>query len=390
MWEVLLAAAWVLWCVLGAHLIWSSRGGALLTPESADSAAPLPPVSILVPARNEAAALPALLASLFALDYPNYEIILVDDNSADGTGRLAEEWARRPEARGRLRVLHHRELPPGWSGKVYALHLAAGAAGSEWLLATDADVVFHPRALSLAMRLALQRGAALLSLTPDFEYGTFWERVVLPAFALLIFALFPLRLVNDPHSPRAIAAGAFMLMRAEDFRALGGYEPIAGVVTEDLRMAELFKRGGRRILVAPSRRLIRTRMYQGAGEMFEGLSRSAFEGTGYSLPKVLGGVLVGLWTAVFPWAAALGLLARDALGGRPLAHDPALGLALAVCAAGTLIYFPVTRFLHVPPLYALTLPLAAIFYSAVSVNSAWRSVAGSGVPWKGRRYRPPR
>jgi chlorobactene glucosyltransferase len=390
MWEVLLAAALALWCLLGAHLFWSSRGAALLTPESAGSAAPAPSVSILVPARDEAAALPALLGSLFALDYPNYEIILVDDNSADGTGRLAAEWAQRPEAHGRPRVLHNRELPPGWSGKVHALHLAARAGQGEWLLATDADVVFHPRALRLAMGLALERRAALLSLTPDFEYGTFWEKVVLPAFALLLLALFPLRRVNDPRSPRAIAAGAFILMRAEDFRALGGYESIASVVIEDLRMAELFKRGGRRILVAPSRRLIRTRMYKDAREMFEGLSRSAFEGTGFSLPKVLGGLLVGLWTAVFPWAAALDQFARDLLTGRPLAHDPALLLALAAMAAGTFIYFPVTRFLRVPPLYVFALPLAAVFYCAVSVNSAWRSVAGSGVPWKGRRYRPPR
>ena len=218
--EVLLAGALAIWCLLGAHLFWSAWGAVLLTPEKPSSAAPLPFVSILVPARNEVTALPDLLASLLALDYPNFEIIFVDDNSVDGTGALAEEWSRRPEARGRLRVIHNRQLPQDWSGKVYALHLAARAAQGEWLLATDADVVFHPRALRLAVDLALARGAALLSLTPYFEYGTFWEKVVLPAFSMLLFALFPLRRVNDPGSPRAIAAGAFILMRAEDFRAV--------------------------------------------------------------------------------------------------------------------------------------------------------------------------
>lgn len=391
MWEALLAVSLGLWCFLGAFLIWSSRGAALLTPDgppAADAPAAAPAVSILVPARNEEAALPALLGSLLALDYPRYEIILVDDHSTDGTGRLAEEWSRRQEARGRLRVLHNRQLPPGWSGKVYALHLAARAARGEWLLATDADVVFHPRTLRLAVERALERGAALLSLTPDFEYSSFWERVVLPAFTLLLSTLFPLRRVNDPRSSRALAAGAFILMRAEDFRALEGYEPIAGALVEDLRMAELFKRAGRRILVVPCRGLIRTRMYKDVREMFEGLSRSAFEGTGYSLFKVVGGILAGLWTAVLPWAAALGLLARDALGARPPAHDPALVLALAACALGTLVYFPVTRFVRVAPPYVLMLPVAAIFYCAVSVNSAWRSVLGTGVSWKGRRYRP--
>jgi len=390
--QALLGASLFLWSCLGAWLLWNSRGAGLLRAHSAlepmSVPARWPKVSILVPARNEEESLPALLHSLLRLDYPDYEVIVVDDHSTDGTGRVAEEWSRRPEAQGRLRVIHHREPAPGWTGKVYALHLAAGAATGEWILSTDADVVFHPRVLRLAMSAALGRGVSLVSLTPDFVYGSFWEKAVLPAFAMLLFALFPLRWVNHPRSSRAIAAGAFILMRRDDFRALGGYEPLAHVVNEDLRIAEHFKRQGRRIWLIPSRGLIRTRMYNGAGEMFEGLSRSAFEGAGYSVVKILAGILVGLLMAVLPWVAAALVGIRDGLRGQPLLQDQALLLALTACAVSAWVYLPAPIFLGVSPGFVFTLPLAAVFYSAASLNSTWTSLAGRGVSWKGRYYRP--
>lgn len=390
--EVLLGASLFLWGLLGAWSVWNLRGARLLSAESelepAGVPASWPRVSVLVPARNEEEALPALFNSLLRLDYPDYEVIVVDDHSTDRSGDVAEEWSRRPETQGRLRIIHNRELPPGWTGKVHALDLAANAATGEWILSTDADVVFHPRALRLAVSAALGLSVRFVSLTPDFVYGSFWEKVVLPAFAMLLFALFPLRRVNHPRSSKAIAAGAFILMRSEDFRALGGYQSIARGVIEDLRMAELFKSHGRRICLIPSRGLIRTRMYNGAGEMFEGLSRSAFEGTGYSVVKILAGVSMGLLMAVLPWVVAVWRGIGDALRARPFEQDRTLVMALAVCAASTLIYLPATIFFGVSPLYVLTLPLAAVFYSAASLDSTWKSLVGKGISWKGRYYRP--
>lgn len=392
--EILLGASYVFWLGLAIFWLWNFAGFAILSPATAaqqrgNFPERWPKVSILVPARNEEAALPACLESLARLDYDDYEVIVVDDGSQDNTGAIADEWASRPEFAGRMNVIHNRELPAGWSGKVHALHLAAGRASGEWILATDADMVFHPEVLRIAVHRALAENADLFSLTPEFEFGSFWEKVVLPSFTLLLATLFPLRRVNSPRSARALAAGAFILMRARELSHLDAYRRLCSTVIEDLRIAELFKRNGRRIFLAPARGLLRTRMYSGCKELFEGLSRSAFEGVGFSPAKILAGVSVGLLTAVMPWIAALTLGLWQV--GRPLpsADHRALLLALATCTLSCLIYLPFLFFLRLSPLYVFTLPLAAIFYSAVSINSMTRSLAGEGVSWKARRYRPP-
>jgi len=326
---------------------------------------------------------------MLALEYPDYEIVLVDDDSRDRTGAIADEWAGKPAARGRLKVLHNKQLPPDWHGKVHALHLAANAASGEWILATDADVVFHPSILRVAMSCALERGVQLLSIIPELEFGSFWERVVLPAFAFLISSLFPLHRVNDPRSSRALAAGAFILMKREDFNALGGYARLRKVLIEDLRLAELFKRHGRRIYLAASRGLYHTRMYSSCGEMFEGLSRSAFEGSGFSVSKTLGAVFLANLLAVFPWVAPMARILRDLRSGEAAVHDPALFVALLTCALASLVYMPFIRFLRAPAQYVFALPLATLFYSCVAISSAFAGVIGGGVPWKGRHYRAP-
>ncbi len=392
--EILLGLAFFSWLGLAILWLWNLKGVKVLTaaPDGASGEQPAarwPRVSILVPARNEEAALPACLESLLKLEYPDYEIILVDDDSADATGRIGDDWARRPESAGRLKVIHNHEVAAGWSGKVHALSLAERAATGDWLLATDADVVFHPAALRVAMARAVREGVDLLSIVPEFEFGSFWEKMVLSAFSFLLTTLFPMRAVNHPKSRKALAAGAFILMRAETFRELGGYRSIRRAVTEDLRTAQMFKQGGRRIFLAPTRGLLRTRMYASGGELFEGLSRSAFEGTGFSISKILAGVIIGMITVVLPWAVALMLGLSRALAHRAAGPDPVLVLALATCAMSALIYLPILFFLRISPLYVFTLPLAAIFYAAVSLASMWRSLAGRGVSWKERHYRAP-
>jgi chlorobactene glucosyltransferase len=389
--EAVLFTIALAWLGIGGLLYWNYLGTPRLS--ASEPAPPLPRaprVSIIVAARNEEDALPAALESFLALDYPNYEVILVDDDSTDRTGAIADEWAARRECAGKLRVIHNHDLPAGWRGKVRALHLAEQAATGDWILATDADVILDPTLLRRAMALAEQRNAQLLSLTPEFEMNSFAEKVVLPAFSILLATLYPPRLVNNPASRRAIAAGAFILMRRAELDALGGYESLKNTVIEDLRMAELFKHSGRRIGLAITRGLFRTRMYRGWREMFEGLSRSAFEGTGFSLPMVLAGVAVGNAMAVLPWLAALWSVIRAAWqGGLPL-HDPVFLVALAACAACILTYSSVITYLHISFVYAFMIPLAALFYSCVAVNSALATLCGPGVTWKGRNYRKPR
>ena len=241
--------------------------------------------------------------------------------------------------RSRLRVAASRffttkQLPPQWHGKVHALHLAASAATGEWILATDADMVLHPSILRVAMSCALERGVQFLSIIPELEFGSFWEKVVLPGFSFLITSLFPVHLVNDPTSSRALAAGAFILMKREDLVALGGYARLKNVLIEDLRMAELFKRHGRRIYLAASRGLLHTRMYTSGAEIFEGLSRTAFEGSGFSIPKMLGAMFLANLLAVFPWVAVIARVLADWRLDRAVLHDPFLLIAVLACLIG--------------------------------------------------------
>jgi hypothetical protein len=241
----------------------------------------------------------------------------------------------------------------------------------------------------LAISCAFKEQAGLVSLLPEFEFGSRAEKVVMPGFAFLLATLFPLRLINSPKSSRALAAGAFMLMRRGDYEAAGGYARLRDVVAEDLRMAELFKRSGRRISAGLTRGLFRTRMYKGWHEMWEGLARSAFEGTGFSLRRVAAGIVAGNLLSVFPWAAAAILMAKDLAAGIPLASDIPLLWALGACLTSAAVYGPILIFFRVSPLYVFTLPVACLFYSGAAMTSTWLSLKGKGVSWKGRHYRPP-
>ncbi len=384
--SLLLAGA--AWLAVGARLYWGLQG----VPQF-DANDPLPPlasaprVTLIAAARNEEDALPAALESFLNLDYPDYEVILVDDDSTDRTGAIADEWARRPEAQGKLRIIHNHSVPPGWRGKVHALHLAEQAATGEWILATDADVIFHPSALRRAMALAQRDDAQLVTLTPDLEFDSLAEKAVLPAFSILLSGIYPPRLVNDRGSGKALAIGAFILMRREDLEALGGYAKLRGSVVEDLKMAKLFKAGGRRLRYAVAHGLLRTKMYRGWGEMFEGLSRCAFEPAGNSLANILGEVVVENGMAVLPWAAAVARFIYDRFHGVPALHDPTLILALAACAACTTVYMPVLHYFRASPAMVLFLPAASVFYSCAALHSAFATLFGGGVTWKGRRYR---
>lgn len=388
--DLLLWLVFVVWIAAGLFAFWNIIGVAILRPVS--FAAPpiaLPRVSILLAARNEQEMLPATLDSLLKLYYPDFEVILVDDDSDDSTGAIADEWEQSDVARGKLRVIHNHHLPPGWRGKVHAMSLAANAATGEWILSTDADVVFHPSLLRQAVELALRKKVQFLSLTPEVTMQSWAEKVVLPAFGFLLFMLFPLRLVNDTRSSRAMAAGAFLLMRHDDLKALGGYARLRDTLIEDLRMAELFKLNGRRIYLGVTRGVFHTQMYENWREVFEGLARSAWEGTGGSLWKVLAGVVAGNTVAVLPWVSLAALWLSDFLTGTPLAHSPVFIAAAAASAASAFIYCPVVVFAGLSPLYVFTLPLASLFYSTVSLVSAFRSLSGPGLRWKGRSYQPP-
>jgi hopene-associated glycosyltransferase HpnB len=385
--NVLLIIGLLTWIFLGVLHAWSAFSITVLSPGTTEETpAALPRVSVIVAARDEEEALPATLDSLLKLDYPDYEIILVDDASTDRTGIIAEEYAR--TAGGRLKVLHIQKPPAGWTGKVHALHLAARAAQGKWLLATDADVVHHPQSLARGITLAGRRGLDLLSLVPQIEVGSFWEKVVLPLFSLGIASRYPLPVVNNPRCRGTTAVGAFILMRRQELESLGGYAQIKGTVIDDLRLAELFKRNGRRTYLAVTRGLLRTRMYRNGHEVWEGLCRTSFEGLNFSVARVLTALALMIVVDILPWGVALSLVGRDAWAGQSLWAGATALLAFSTCLVSALVYLPFLLVLRLSPLYVFTLPLAAAFYAGVMLDSMLASIFRSGVRWKGRRCPP--
>lgn len=348
--------------------------------------APEPPplVSVIVPARNEEGNIAACVRSLLAQEYPNLEVIVLDDRSTDRTGAiLAGLVATDP----RLTVLAGAPLPEGWVGKCWAVHQAAQRARGDWLLFTDADTVHGPATVGSVVRFAQERGADLLSLGTGQRLETFWEKALLPwILALIVLGGGSVAEVNDPRSPVAKANGQFLLFRAAAYRALGGHAAVRDQLVEDFELARLVKRSGYRLLLADGRHLVTTRMYRGLREIWEGFSKNSWREasrTPGSLFNTL--VLLPLGTLGPPLLLARGLLRRrrgrrDRVEAALLVQSGAQTLWLG--GFGALA----ARALGASAGYGLCFPLAALFLQGVVLHSAYRTLSGKGVRWKGRTY----
>jgi cellulose synthase/poly-beta-1,6-N-acetylglucosamine synthase-like glycosyltransferase len=350
-----------------------------------------PLVSILIPARNEERrVLESCVRSILAQDYANFEVIAVNDRSTDKTGEILEAIAKSDE---RLRVMEGKELPPGWLGKPYAMHQALDHARGEWILATDADMIFEPAVLGTALDHALASNGDALTLIPRFETGSFWERVVIPTWewVFLMFTIFSR--INDPKSDRAAAIGGFFLIRRTVLEGVGSYEGLKDEVMEDVRLAERVKRLGGRMMIARAPALIRTRMYSTFAEMWECSTKNWFSGVNFSFAFALLCVVSTYLGAVVPPLIAL-VSAVAIVSGTELS-------SLFIPAASSwllqvLVMTIVSRRSGVSPLYALTAPLGLALIYAMLFDSSIRITTGRGVTWKGRRIyerrgvRPPR
>ena len=350
-----------------------------------------PLVSILVPARNEQQrVLELCMRSILAQDYGNFEVIAVNDRSTDKTGEILETLAKSDE---RLRVIEGKELPPGWLGKPFAMDQALSHARGEWILATDADMIFEPAVLRTALDRALASNGDALTLVPRFEMGSFWERVVIPTWewVFLMFTIF--YRINDPKSDRAAAIGGFFLIRRTVLDGVGSYEGLKDEVMEDVRLAERVKRLGARMMIDRAPALIRTRMYRTFAEMWECSTKNWFSGVNFSFPFALLCVVSTYLGAVVPPLIALVSVVAIASGTdlSSLFIPAALSWLLQV-----LVMAIVSRRSGVSPLYALTAPLGLALIYAMLFDSSIRIITGRGVTWKGRRIyerrgvRPPR
>ncbi|HEY0267113.1 MAG TPA: glycosyltransferase [Rhizomicrobium sp.] len=348
------------------------RGGFWLLRERDTAAvaepAAWPAVVAVVPARNEADVIQRSIGSLAAQDYPgDFHIVLVDDQSDDGTGDLA-----RGLNAGRLTVLTGAPRPPGWTGKLWALQQGSEQAGTpEFLWFTDADIAHSPDNLRRLVARAEDGNKVLVSLMARLHCKTTAEHFLIPAFVFFFDMLFPFGAVNDTASPVAAAAGGCMLARRAALEKAGGIAAIRHNIIDDCALGRAMKAQGP-VWLGLTDRAVSLRPYDHISDIRHMVTRSAYAQLSYS-PLLLAGTLLGLalvylapvMTALFAWGISQ-------LAG---------WLAWIVMAV---MFQPILRFYRLSPLWGLALPLIGVFYAAFTLESALQHWSGKGGMWKGR------
>lgn len=382
---LLIQIAWLIFYgwLLGAALtlVWLARQR-FLEPAARGAGGEAPAVSVLLPARNEEGrVLAECVRSILAQDYEDFEVVAVNDRSTDATGRVLRSLAH---GDARLRVIEGSEPPAGWLGKPYALRQALEAARGEWILSTDADIIFHPSALRTAVGCARRHGSDALTLVPHFEALSFWERVFVPVWVWGSI-LYPLDVVNHPRSPLAMGLGGFFLMRREALERAGGFAAVRAEVLDDMRLAAALKKAGARMRAEYAPGLVRTRMYRNLPELWESAAKNWFALLGYSKAATAAMLFWVLSVTVLPAAlAAVSLLMLLAGGGE--AWRQLFTPSFASWAVFVALLALVNRRAGVPPVYALTAPLGWILSCVVLIGSAYGVLSGRGLVWKGRRF----
>jgi glycosyltransferase involved in cell wall biosynthesis len=330
-----------------------------------------PRLAVIFSARDEAAAVEKATRSMLAQDYPEFELIAVDDRSTDATGALLDALAAEDS---RLRVVHIRELPPGWLGKNHALQAASDATTAPWMLFTDADVMLAPGTLRKALRFALGQGADLVTASPEVPTESFGERVFLSMFLLMFFLHAPIRKVENPDRRAFLGVGAFNLMRAEAFRAVGGFRRIALSVDDDMRLGQALKWAGYRVRVVSGESAVSVRWHVGALGMIRGLEKNFFAGINFHVALAFFGAFVILWVGAGPH---VGLLVGP--------WWARLLCALGIGALGAILHV-VGRPDKIRWYHALFLPLGALFCVVALVRSVFLTLVRRGVRWRGHLY----
>jgi hopene-associated glycosyltransferase HpnB len=334
-----------------------------------------PRVIAVVPARNEAETIARAISSLVSQDYPGeFEIVVVDDQSDDGTAALARQVAAESGATQRVTVHSVATLPPGWTGKLWALNAGIAAAENTpaffWF--TDADIVHARDTLRRLVFLAERDALDLASLMVLLQAKTFPERLLIPPFLYFFLMLYPPRWIADPEARTAGAAGGCILLRREALERIGGFAAIRNEVIDDCALARTVKHSGGKIWMGLTRASVSLRSYETFAEIRDMIARTAFTQLRYSfvqLVAALAGLFVTFWLA---WILFF------------TGNDPAWILASTAVALMTTTFLLTVLFYNLPPYWAFTLPLAAVFYGYSTCLSAARHMLGRGAQWKGR------
>jgi hopene-associated glycosyltransferase HpnB len=340
----------------------------------ADDAADLGGVTVLIPARDEAPLIGRTLAAL-ARQGRDLEVVVVDDQSSDDTRGAA---VRAAGADLKLRVVDGAPLPPKWAGKLWALEQGFAAVDRPHVLLLDADIELAPHTVPALLAKLRERDATLVSLMAELRCATFWERLLSPAFVFFFKLLYPFAWSNDATKRTAAAAGGCMLVRTDALRQIGGFAAIRGALIDDCTLAAALKRHRPPIWLGMTRSVRSLRAYESLRDFWDMVARSAFTQLRYSTGLLLLATALMLGTLLAPVAG----VALGAATGEPLLMLVAGAAWLALGAA----YLPVVAFYRLPAPWALTLPLAAGLFLAMTWSSAVGFWRGRRASWKARDY----
>ena len=371
---LLAAASLAIWLylVFARGLFWlgRERDGAAITLPSI-----LPSVAVVVPARNEAENIAQSVTSLLRQEYPALSLIVVDDDSDDGTADVARRTAASLRAEQKLSIVESRTLPERWTGKLWAVKQGIAAAeeklAPKYLLLTDADIVHAPDTLSWLVAQAETHHLVLASLTARWRCQGLAERVHIPAFIYFFQMLYPFAWVNRPDHAMAGAAGGCMLVRADALCAAGGIEIIRDALIDDCALAGALKKQGP-IWLGLTDRVQSIRPYADWGEIRRMVARTAYAQLRYS-PLMVAGTVFGMaLTYLVPPFMTLFASGWAQLCG---------ALAWALMAIS---FQPILRFYRLSPLWGAALPAISFLFMLYTLDSAYQYAAGKGGSWKGR------
>ncbi|MBI2331023.1 MAG: glycosyltransferase [Chloroflexi bacterium] len=357
----------------------------VVAPVPAPASAPL--VTVCIPARDEETNIRRCVEAVLRQDYPNFEVIVLDDRSTDSTSEILRQLAAQDD---KLKIIHGSDLPEGWAGKPHALYQASAAARGDWLCFVDADTFLTPNALSAVYAKSIETHADLFTILTKQILGSFWERTVMPLVMTALSVGFSPRKVNDPNRRDAVANGQFIFIKHSVYDLIGGHEKIKDQIVEDKALSENVKWNGHRLVMADGTQVASTRMYTSLAGMWEGWTKNIYLGL-RDHPSLL---LLGAFGATLALIAALFLPVWPLLGllwylngGGWLAL---VVILKALVVWGVLIYIRslVARNMEISSWYALLTPLGAGVFAAMMLTSAWKVVSGQGVTWRGRKYHP--
>ena len=342
-----------------------------------------PEVVVVTPARNEADVVGQSMSALLAQDYPGtIHIVLVDDDSTDGTREAAERAAAKSKTRHKLTVVKNASLAPGWTGKLWAVNRGLAEAAhlspdAKYVLLTDADILHERTSLRQLVSRAEQGGLKMVSLMARLKTETLAERALIPAYIFYFQKLYPFSWVRDAGSKVAGAAGGCMLVDRQALDAIGGIGAIRGALIDDCALGKAIKTRGP-IWLGLADGVASLRGYPHWGDVWMLVARSAFTQLGFSAAMLAVSTVMMLATYVLPLALVL------------FADGPARLLGAVAFVAMVFAYQPTLRYHRLSALWALAMPAVASFYTAATIDSALRYWSGRGGQWKGRMQAAPR